>query len=94
MANHEALECKQAVPIAKLETTTEQIGKTLEKLSTVLEKLAEQGIEVVTLKENQDVLFERLRKVELNLAQITGAALFASALVSALTALLVKLFTK
>lgn len=88
---HELLECKQAVPIAKLESTTDQIGKTLEKLSTVLERIAEQSVEVGTLKDNQEILFDRIRKVELSLAQITGVAIGASTVVSALTAVILKL---
>ena len=92
MPAHPDLECKQAVPIAKLEITTDQISKTLERLSTVLETIATQRAELDALTSNQEVLFERLRKVELSLSQILGGAVVASAVVSALVGLLLKLF--
>ncbi len=86
--------CLQSVPIAKLEVTTEQIGKTLERLGTVLEKLAEQGSRVGTLEENQEILFSRVRTIEIKAAReetkmgylVAGI----SAVVSALTAVIIK----
>lgn len=95
---HEDNVCMQAVPIAKLEVTTEQIGRTLEKLGNVLEKIAEQGSRVDTLETDQDVLFERVRTIELRAAKeetkmgffVSGIAFF----VSAFTALIVKFLYK
>jgi len=95
---HEENSCKQAVPIAKLEVTTEQIGKTLEKLGNVLEKIAEQGSRVDNLEIDQDRLFERVRKIELKAVKeetklgyvVSGIA----AVVSGSTALIFKLFDK
>ena len=91
-------QCLQAVPIAKLEVTTEQIGKTLERLGTVLEKIAEQGARVDSLEGNQEILFTRVRAVELKAAKeetkmgfiVAGIAAF----VSFLTALLSKYLDK
>lgn len=90
--------CQQAVPIAKLEVTTEQIGKTLEKLGTVLERIAEQGSRVETLEENQEILFDRVRKIEISAAKeqtkvgflVTGI----SAGTSVITAFVMKLLFK
>lgn len=90
--------CQQAVPIAKLEVTTEQIGRTLERLGNVLEKIAEQGARVETLEGNQEILFERLRSAEIKAAKegakvgflVSGIA----ATVSAVTGVIVKMFTE
>jgi len=91
-------QCLQAVPIAKLEVTTEQIGKTLEKLGNVLEKIAEQGEKVRSLEDNQELLFGRIRGVELTAAKeetkigfiVAGIA----AIISMLTTITVKFFDK
>lgn len=61
--------CQQAVPIAKLEVTTEQISRTLERLGTVLEKIAEQATRVDAVEDNVDTLFERVRTMEIDAAK-------------------------
>lgn len=95
---HEDNPCMQAVPIAKLEVTTEQIGRTLEKLGTVLEKIAEQGSRVDTLETDQDILFDRVRKIELKAAkEETKMGFIVAAIasvISAMTAIIVKYIYK
>ncbi|HAR44679.1 MAG TPA: hypothetical protein DCS05_00495 [Nitrospiraceae bacterium] len=89
--------CQQAVPIAKLEVTTEQIGRTLERLGNVLEKIAEQGTRVETLEENQEILFGRMRSAEIKLAKeqtkIGFIVTVIAAAVSAITGVIVKIIT-
>ena len=96
MAEHGS--CVQSVPIAKLEVTTEQIGRTLEKLGTVLEKIAEQGNRVDTLETDQDILFERVRTIELKAAREETKVGFIVAgiasMVSAITAIIFKYLSK
>jgi uncharacterized coiled-coil protein SlyX len=93
--------CKQEKAIGSLEATVEAIKETLEKIGEsqerfieVLEKIASQGTEIATLKANQNNLFERVRKVEIKVAEervkIGGIVAGVSAAVSIATALIVK----
>jgi hypothetical protein len=58
--------CQQANAIGKLEATTESIGKTLDRLSDVLGKIASQGTKIDTLEDGQQILFNRFRDIELS----------------------------
>lgn len=78
--------CKQEGNIGALQATVEAIKETLEKIGEgqerfvqVLEKIAAQGTEINTLKSGQNLLFERVREIEIKvegernkLAVITG----------------------
>lgn len=86
--------CQQEGAIGRLEATTEQIGKTLERLGSVLEKIAAQGEQIQTLSKDQDVLFERVRGIELNVerekVKVAGVMSVISVVVSACTAFVTK----
>jgi len=58
--------CLQEKAIGKLESTTESIGKTLERLGTVLEQIAAQGTTIIHLQQGQNILFERVRQMEIS----------------------------
>lgn len=58
--------CQQESAIGRLEATTDAIGKTLERLGTVLERIASQGTQIDTLTKGQNLLFDRVRDMELS----------------------------
>lgn len=88
--------CQQEGAIGRLEATTEAIGQTLEKLGTVLEKIAAQGTNIVHLQEGQNLLFTRVRDIELATeSQKVRVGFIMSAISvisSAITAFLIKHF--
>ena len=93
--------CKQAENIGGLKATNEAIQGTLERLLDgqerfihILETMSAQGTEIVTLKTNQDELFERVRKTELKSVEqgtrIAMAAGFVSLIIGIVTAYVAK----
>jgi len=88
--------CQQENAIGRLEATTESIGKTLEKLGNVLEQIAAQGTTIIHLQQGQNILFDRVRDMELtNEAQKVKVGFIMtciSVISSAVTAFLIKHF--
>ena len=88
--------CQQENAIGKLEATTDAIGKTLERLGTVLEKIASQGTTIQHLSEGQNILFDRVRNMELSAESQKVKVGFVMSLISivssAVTAFLFKHF--
>lgn len=87
-------QCQQENAIGKLEATTESIGKTLERLGTVLEKIASQGTQIEKHEKDIDEVFGRMRVLELNQVEekvkvgLIGSGI--SVLVSGITAFVVE----
>lgn len=57
--------CKQEGTIGELKATVDGIGKTLERFVVVMERIAAQGEKISHVEHDQDQIFARLRKVEL-----------------------------
>jgi len=88
--------CQQEGAIGKLEATTHSIGETLKQLSSVLEKIASQGTTIQHLSEGQNILFDRVRNMELTAESQKVKVGFVMSLISivssAVTAFLFKHF--
>jgi siroheme synthase len=89
--------CQQEAKLGRLEATTEQIGQTLERLLDVLERVATQGTRIDHLSTGQDLLFTRVRDMELSAeSQKVKVGIFMgfiSMVTSAVTAFIVKHFS-
>lgn len=86
--------CEQKEAIARLEVMTENISKTLDRLSSVLEKIATQGERIDHLAEGQNILFTRMRDMELQAESEKVRVGFIMAGISACVAGLVAYFSK
>jgi len=86
--------CLQENAIGRLEATTDAIGKTLERLGTVLEKIAAQGTTIEHLSQGQDLLFNRVREMELSAESQKVKVGFVMAGISAITAAAVTFIAK
>jgi len=86
--------CKQESNIGRLNATTEQIGQTLERLSSVLEQIARQGAVIEQLSNGQNILFERVRDMELHAESEKVKIGFIMAGISAITSGMVAYITK
>lgn len=86
--------CRQEGKIGGLEASVDTIQGTLERFISVLEKISAQGEKIIHLEQGQDVLFDRVRKLELDATaekvRVGGIMAGISVLVSAVTAWLFK----
>jgi precorrin-4 methylase len=58
--------CRQEGKIGGLEASVDSIQGTLERFISVLEKISAQGEKIIHLEQGQDVLFNRVRQLELD----------------------------
>jgi len=93
--NHLITACQQERAIGQLQATTEHIQDTLERLSVVLERIAAQGEQIKVLTSGQNNMFERMRKLEVQMegqtVRVSLIMVAASGLTGAVTAYVVKL---
>lgn len=84
----------QSEALKAIKETLRDIKDGQERFIHVLETIASQGTKIEKLEEDQEILFARVRKVELNAVEhgvkITAAAGFFSILVSAVAAFIIK----
>lgn len=89
--------CKQEGAIGALGATVKGVQDVLEKIEeaqerfiSILEKIAQQGEKINHLEQGHDILFERIRKIEINTAEdrvkVGGIMAAISVVISGVTA--------